>query len=229
MKLLFIPGSGAGPQVWVYQTRYFKDSEGVALPGHPDGQASPSIDGYVEWLHGYIRAKQYQDVVLVGHSMGGAIALLYALKYGQELKGLVLIGTGARLRVRPDILEAVKQMIGKESVWRKYVIAGNLWTEPEVGQASNDERIRIGPAVLLNDFLACDRFDIMNQVQDVKVPTLIICGTEDEMTPVKYARYLTGKITGAKEVIIDGATHSVPREKPAEVNRAIADFLATLG
>ena len=81
---------------------------------------------------------------------------------------------------------------------------------------------------MLNDLLCCDEFDIMDRVHTIKLPTLVICGSQDEMTPVKYTRYLAGKIDGAIEVIIDGATHAVAREKPKEVNQAIESFLARL-
>ncbi len=228
MKLLFIPGSGSPKEAWVYQTEYFADSEAIALPGHPDGEPCSSVDEYVEWLRAYIHQQRYQDVVLVGLSLGGAIAQLYGLKYGDEVKALVLIGTGARLRVRPDILALVEGMIGDEGAWKKYVEDGYSSAGPKVRQAATGARIRTGPAVLLNDFLCCDKFDIMDRVHTIKLPTLVLCGSEDEMTPVKYTRYLAGKIEGASEVIIDGATHGVSGENPGEVNQAIERFLAGL-
>lgn len=228
MKLLFIPGSGAGRQAWVYQTEHFAGSEAIALPGHPDGEPLTSVDDYVEWLRGYIRQRGYKDVVLVGHSLGGAIAQLYALKYGAEVKALVLIGTGARLRVLPDTLVTVRGMIGDESAWRKYLEASFNLADGEVAKKAFEERLRIGPAVLLNDFLCCDKFDIMDRLQDIKLPALVICGSEDVMTPVKYSKYLAGKIQEAVSIVIDGATHMVFREKPEEVNQAIESFLASL-
>ncbi len=228
MKLLFIPGSGAGGEVWQYQTEYFPDSEGISLPGHPEGEACTSVDDYVEWLRGYIHQQGYQDVILVGHSLGGAIAQLYALQYPDELKALILIGTGARLRVRPDILEGLRNMIGNDDAWRKSLAEGSTVTDPKMRQAMIESRVRIGPAVQLNDMLCCDKFDIMDRMQAIKLPTLVLCGTEDEMTPVKYTRFLVDKIEGATEVVIEGATHLVFVEKPEAVNQAIERFLSSL-
>ena len=88
--------------------------------------------------------------------------------------------------------------------------------------------MRIGPAVMLSDLLCCDKFDIMDRVHNIKLPTLVICGSEDEMTSVKYTEYLADKIEGAIKVIVDGATHAVARERPKEVNQAIESFLAGL-
>jgi len=101
MKLIFIHGSGGCKEVWCYQTKYFPDAAAIDLPGHPEGEPRTSVDSYVEWLRGYIKDRGYSDVVLAGHSLGSAIAQLYALKYAEDLKGLILIGSGARLRVVP--------------------------------------------------------------------------------------------------------------------------------
>jgi len=228
MKLLFIPGSACGREVWVYQTRYFRDSESVVLPGHPEGRACSSVDQYVDWLRGYILKHQYQDVILAGHSLGGAIAQLYGLRYGDEVKALILIGTGARLRINPDFLKAVEGMITNKTAWRKYLEDRYRLVAPEIRQVVIEERMRIGPGVMLSDLLCCDKFDILDRVHTIKLPTLAICGSEDELTPVKYTKYLADKIEGATQVIIDGATHSVCLEKPKEVNQAIEKFLAGL-
>ena len=121
MKLLFIPGSGAGKEEWKYQTEYFTNSEAIVLPGHPDGKPCTSVDDYVEWLRSYIHRRGYQDIILAGHSLGGAIAQLYGLKYPETAKTLVLIGTGARLRVLPALLTAFEEMITNVAAWHKYL------------------------------------------------------------------------------------------------------------
>ena len=228
MNLLFIPGAGCGKQAGKCQTEYFSGSEAIALPGHPEGRPCSSIDGYVEWLHDYIYHQQYQDVVLVGHSMGGAVAQLYGLKYGDEVKALVLIGTGARLRVLPDWLKAVEEMVTDEAAWIKYLAERHRSTAPEIRQFVIEERMRIGPAVMLNDLLGCDKFDIMDRVHNIKLPTLVICGSDDELAPVKYTHYLASKIEAARELIVNGTGHWVQTEKPRKVNQAIDSFLASL-
>lgn len=228
MKLLFIPGSGGGREEWLYQTEYFPDSEAVAFPGHPEGRPCSSIEEYVEWLRGYIQRQRYQDVVLAGHSMGGAIAQLYGLKYGEEIRALVLVGTGARLRVLPALLTMFQEMITDGAAWRKYVEGIYHCVAPEVRQVMVAARMKIGAAVTVNDLLCCDKFDIMDKVDAIKLPTLLICGSEDEMTPVKYTRYLADKIEGATQLVIEGTSHWVYTEKPQEVNQAIERFLGGL-
>ena len=228
MKLLFIPGASCGKRAWMCQALYFNGSEAISLPGHPEGKPCTSIDGYVEWLRSYIQGQRYQDVILAGHSMGGAVVQLYGLKYSAEVRALILVGTGAKLRIRPDLLKSVEGMITDRAGWVEYLKERHRTTVPEIRQRVIEERLRIGPSVMLNDLLCCDKFDILDKVHTIKLPTLVICGIEDELAPVRYAHYLKDEIRGAREVVVQGAGHWVQAEKPYEVNQAIESFLAGL-
>ncbi len=94
MKLLYIHGAGSCGLAFHYQTQRFPGSEAIDLPGHPVGKPCDSIEGYLEWVRGFSAARSYQDLVLCGHSMGGAITMLYALRYPEEVRGIVLVGSG---------------------------------------------------------------------------------------------------------------------------------------
>lgn len=229
MKLVMVHGSGGYGGVWKYQLAAFPDAEAVTLPGHPEGKLCTSVEEYTDWLHGYIKGKGYRDPVLMGHSLGGAIVMMYALKYPQDVKALILVGTGARLRVHPMYTQELEEAIrGNREPWLKRMEERYQKVAPAFKEELIRKHLEIGPQAQLNDLLCCDKFDIMDRVQEINLPTLVICGDEDIMTPVKYADYLANKIKGAKEVIIPGATHHVFMEKPEEFNRAVADFLAGL-
>ena len=64
-----------------------READAIDLPGHPAGTLCTSVEAYADWLHGYIKQKEYERVVLAGHSLGGGIALMHAYKYPQDLKG----------------------------------------------------------------------------------------------------------------------------------------------
>jgi pimeloyl-ACP methyl ester carboxylesterase len=228
MKLVFLHGAGCSSLSFYYQLRHFRNSKAIDLPGHPDGTACPDIDSYLEWTRGFITARRYKDVVLCGHSMGGAIALQYALNYPDELKGIILLGTGARLRVHPQYLERAREPGENNASW----LAGHLKyykkVQPDIYQVVEQRAGQIGPSVELNDLLACDQFDVMDQVHDIKLPAQVICGSEDAMTPVKYANYLAKKIKGSRKSIIPNGTHFVQMEKYQQVNEAIEGFLVSL-
>jgi len=229
MSIIFVHGSGGWGDIWRYQTDYFPGSHAVNLPGHPRGQALESVEECVEWLNKYIEGKGCKELVLAGHSFGGAIALMYAVKYPQELKGIIIIGSGARLRVHPMFLtpceEAIEGNLGK---WYRLVEEMYRLTPEDYKREVVEKQKAIGPAVMLNDFLCCDKFDIMDRVHEIKVPALIICGESDVMAPVKYANYLGAKIANSRVVIVPGAGHFVFAEKPQVVNKAIERFLTEI-
>jgi pimeloyl-ACP methyl ester carboxylesterase len=229
MKLIFVHGAGNTGLVWYYQTEHFKDSEAVGLPGHPEGKPCTSIDQYVEWLHKYVRSKGYPQLIIAGHSMGGAVAQAYALNFPQDVKALILIDTGARLRVSPAFLKLLEDGINDPAGWLKNVIEP-LYSgvAPDVKEKVINGVAQVGVAVQLNDFRCCDKFDIMDRVSQIAVPALVICGTEDNMTPVKYSQYLVNQIAGARLVTVEDGSHHCFIEKPLEVNRAIEEFLKNL-
>ena len=185
MKIIFIHGSGGCKESWKFQTDYFKDSEAINLPGHPDGDTFGSIEEYVDWLKGYIDEKGYKDLVLVGHSLGGGIVLLYALKYPGDLKGIVPLGSGTRLRVHPDFLEALRKMVSQPDTYKDFKTQESSLTPPDMEEIMTKRRLENGPAVMLSDLEACDRFDIMDRLSDLQTPVLALCGSEDIMTPPK--------------------------------------------
>jgi pimeloyl-ACP methyl ester carboxylesterase len=229
MSIIFIHGSGACGDIWRYQTDYFTDSHAVNLPGHPHGEVLKSVEGCVDWLRKYIKGRGCKDVVLAGHSFGGAIALMYALKYPQELKGIIIIGSGARLRVHPMFLTPCEEAIqGNGQKWYELVEEMYRSTPEDYKREVLEKQKSIGPAVMLNDFLCCDKFDITDRVHEIKLPALIICGELDVMTPVKYANYLGAKIANSRVVIVPQAGHFALAEKPEVVNKAINDFLTAI-
>jgi pimeloyl-ACP methyl ester carboxylesterase len=213
-----------------YQLRHFRNSKAIDLPGHPFGKPCTSIDGYVEWVRGFNTARRYKDIILCGHSMGGAIALRYALLYPEELKGLILMGTGAKLRVHPEYLELCRESSsnGSYSKWMEHQKAYYQGVESDIYQVLVRRAEEIGPQVELNDLLSCDRFDVMEDVRNIQLPTAIISGSDDEMTPVKYSDYLAQHIQGAQQDVIPGARHFVQLQKYHQVNSKIEEFLASM-
>jgi len=228
MQLIFIHGSGGSKESWIYQTQYFKGSIALDLPGHPEGELITTIDGYVEWLRSAVQEAGYRQVVLVGHSLGGGIALLYALKYPKDLAAIITVGSGARLRVHPQFLEALEKVIKDPEIENPLNTAFDL-IDPELASVLKRRSTENGPTAELNDLKACDRFDIMDRLAQIDVHTLALCGDQDVMTPPKYSHYLAGHMPNAKAVIIEGGTHMVFAEKPLEANQAIENFLKTIG
>lgn len=226
MNLVFIHGAGGSSRTWQLQKRDFTNYqvEMVDLPGHggKTGEGRDNIRDYAEEVRALIEG--LEDVVLVGHSMGGAIAMTYALTY--PLKACVLAGTGARLRVLPAILEQVREnyeptidLILEHAVYHK---------TGEIMNHSKEEMLKTPPEITYRDFLACNKFDVMGEIEKLNIPTLVVCGDQDMMTPPKYSEYLAAKIPKSTLRIIKDCGHMLMLERPQEFNETIKEFLKGL-
>jgi pimeloyl-ACP methyl ester carboxylesterase len=226
-KLVFIHGAGGTQRVWRYQRSAFQGSVALDLPGHPTGMGYNRVPEYAEFVTKTIAERELKSVVLVGHSMGGAITIEIALAHPSFLIGIVLVGSGARLRVTSVI---------KDEVTRDYPHAAELiaqWayspkSDAKLRKASIQELLEVPAEVTYSDFQACDRFDRMNEISRIDLPTLIVCGEDDALIPVKYSQYMKERVRNARIVVIPGAGHSVMLEKPEELNNVLRSFLAEI-
>lgn len=228
--ILFIHGAGGSHRHWWPLINNFSLDHfvvAVDLPGHgrSEGTAADAISTYRNWLNDLVKLLNIPRVVLVGHSMGGGIALDYVLHYPDSLESLVLIGTGARLRVAPQILEQLRQ--GRVLTELPLLAYGSN-TSPELLRLAQQELCTVPVDVFLKDFSACDRWDVMDRLAGVQVPTLVVCGEEDRLTPVKYSQFLKSQIFEAELVVVPNAGHMVMLEQPVEVAGTIEGFLRRL-
>jgi pimeloyl-ACP methyl ester carboxylesterase len=226
--VVFIHGAGGTHQHWLYQVRDLSPSPtyAVDLPGHgrSEGIGRDSVSAYGDWIVAFLTAAGLQQAMLVGHSMGGGIAMDVALRYPERVAGLGLVATGARLRVAPAILEGIRQ--DKEAAVRLIAEWAYGPEVPAVMVRLGQRQIGETPAeVLYGDYAACDAFDVMGRLGEIAAPTLVVCGTKDRMTPQKYAVYLRDQIAGATLHLVEGAGHMVMVEKPEAVGSTISRFL----
>lgn len=229
--LLFLHGAGASHLLWNGQLAAFAaDNRAIALdlPGHgrSTGTAYGTISGYARAVLEFLDVLELDRAVLIGSSMGGAIAQSLALDFPERARGLVLVGTGARLRVAPAFIEGVQtdfETTARALVEYYYTPDGSSLLRAK----SLTQLHHSGPAVLAQDFAACDAFNVADRLSQILAPTLVICGSEDKMTPPKYSEYLAQHIPNAKLVLIPNAGHMVMLEQPRAVNRALRDWLGS--
>jgi pimeloyl-ACP methyl ester carboxylesterase len=228
VKLLFIHGSGGSGLVWKYQLEHFPDAVAVTLPGRPDGDACRTVPEASAWLKQQVEANGWQDLVLIGHSFGGGIALQYALDYPDDLKGLILVGSGGRLRVHPDTLKMMAEMVDQPDQYPDTLDDAYQLVDAEFAAQLKAQAAVQGPAPALYDLTACDQFDVMPRLAEINTPTHAIVGTDDVMTPPKYSEFLIKSMSNADMTLIEGGTHFVFAEQPDIVNQSIEAFCARL-
>jgi pimeloyl-ACP methyl ester carboxylesterase len=196
------------------------------LPGHgrSKGDGCETIDCYVEAVVAFLDAVAVDQAVIVGHSMGGAIGQTLALQASERVSALVLVGTGARLRVASAILRGIKgDFDGTIGLITQYAWSPDA--DASLMELGRDALRETGAGVLLGDFVACDRFDIMDRLAEIRVPTLVIGGSADKLTPLKYAHYLAENLPDARLVTIEAAGHMVMLEQPGQVADAVREFV----
>ena len=230
--VVFLHGAGGSHHTFRDQWAGLK---GVArlvipdLPGHGRSGGPPleSVDACAAWVVEFVKEIGLDRFILAGHSMGGAIALQVALGGRKGLEALVLLGTGARLRISPVIFDGIGERFREfapELVgWMTSAASSELLREDVASDVLSTR-----PATFLADFHACNGFDVMNRLDAIRVPTLVISGDDDRLTPLKYGEYLAVNIPGAVLKIIHGVGHLAMLEKPTEVNAVITSFIHSL-
>ena len=232
--VLLIHGAGQNLTTWKYQLDLLSEESNlnfiaVDLPGHggSDGEGESTIQGYKEITKKFADVLGLNNLIIVGHSMGGAVAMLYALDHSEELIALVLVDTGPKLSVAAQTLKAVQDDFDKfcEIV---SIRALDESSSDRLKQELKNTFQSISPEICRRDLIACDGFNLKERAQEIDVPSLIITGGEDVITPVKYGEYLNDKITGSVLYLIGGAGHFVMQEQPEEFNVILQSFLSRL-
>jgi len=229
--IVFIHGAGGSAWSWLGLLsalgRRF-NTLALDLPGHGQtpGPAPATIEACAEWLARALeelgRELGFKPDILAGHSMGGAVAQALALAWPGRARGLVLIGTGARLAVNPKLLA------GLENDFQKTVGLINEWCFHSGSEALKAESKRLmalsGREVLLADFRACAGFDLVDQVGRIQEPALVITGAEDKMTPPALGRALAEALPAGRLELVPQAGHMVMVEQPRATMDLIAAF-----
>jgi pimeloyl-ACP methyl ester carboxylesterase len=185
-----------------------------------------SINAYTQALVSWLDALDLHSSVLIGHSMGSAIALSMALDHPRRVLGLGLIGAGARLRVSPELLEQISNQTTFASGIAMIISRSFSPHAPERLVALATRRMaETRASVLYSDFLACDEFDVRDRLAELRQPALVLCGADDQMTPVRHAQFLASAIKNVVLNIVPNAGHMVMLEQPLVVASAISNFV----
>ena len=233
--VVFIHGAGFDHSTWALHTRWFAH-HGFSvlapdLPGH-GRSAGPSLSSIAEmadWTAALLNAAGASKAHLIGHSMGSLIALETAARHPAKVSALSLIGTAATMTVGPDLLKAAEAnevaAIDMVSIWGlgfNAELGGSL--APGLWMHGGAQAVlkACEPGVLFRDLSACNAYaNALTAAAGVKVPTTLILGERDMMTPAKAGKALAAAIPHAKTVVVPGAGHMIMAERPDELLAAL--------
>jgi len=230
--LVFVHGSGADHTNWIEQYTPLETTYNVValdLPGHggSEGPGEREVSAYAEWVKQILDGFGIVKPVLIGHSLGAAICLTFAIRYGDAAAAVVPVGGGLKMPVNPIILEGLRKDPGAIiALAAKFSVA-----KPNRERLSGtlaESLSRVDPEIIHGDFSACDGLDITEAVAGVRIPALVVCGADDKMTPPSLSQGVCDGIPGARLALIEGAGHFVMLENPAAFNTLLADFVNSL-
>jgi len=231
--VLYVHGTGCNARVWDRHRAAIGDHHtavAIDLPGHGDSEGSGfrGVADYAHYTTELAESFGWGRFVLAGHSLGGGVALAAALYRAELLDALMLIDTGARLRVEPARLDLARRAAAGEPVAQD----PRLGFAPSTPQSVVDAvQMTIGepdPRVTYKDWLADDTCDLMSRLAGVAVPALALCGEVDPLTPVKYHTHFRDVMPRCRLEVISGAGHWPMAEQPRAFDAAVRQFLAEL-
>ncbi len=224
--------------VWVLPCRYFA-RHGINvlapdLPGHglSDGSILTSIEAMADWITHLMDMLDIKTSAVVGHSMGSLVAFDVARRHTSRVRSLALVGSALPMAVSDPLLNSSKMnshdAIDMLTYWgysRGAQLGGN--ETPGMWMVGGTLRLleRAGPGVLHNDLNACNKFCIdTDREPGIEVPSLLILGSRDMMTPPRYSGALSQLLPQSRTVVLDGSGHTLMSEKPD----AMLDALITI-
>ena len=241
--LVLVHGFPLDSRMWESQVNSLSDRWRVIAPdlrgfGQSKAESAFTLESLADDIHVFLEQLVAKPCVLAGLSMGGYVALAYAKKYAKDLRGLILVDTKAEADT-PQAKEARAKMIElartqgaaavAEQMLPKMLAPGTQQSRPEVVRSLRRLMEECNPQTIEYALLAMrDRPDRSGELASIEVPTLVIVGDADAITPPEGAEKMAKSIPGAKLEIIRGAGHMAPMEQPEQVNRAMERFITGL-
>jgi 3-oxoadipate enol-lactonase len=240
VPLVLVHGFPLDRRIWDEQV---KELSGVCrviavdLPGFGEskGEKAFSIKSMAEAVHGLLGQIKALPCVFAGLSMGGYIALAFAKEFPADLKGLVLVDTRSEADTteakqnRDKMIESVRKGGAKaaaDAMEPKMVSGETPKNRPEVARKLR-EIMEACPAKTIEHALVAlrDRPDYRDTLASISVPTQIIVGQDDAITPPAMSLAMNKEIRHSKLCVVSNAGHMSPMENPQEVNEAIKGFV----
>ncbi len=242
IPLILIHGIGSSHQVWLHLfpalTKKFRviagDTRGHGNSSKPKGEYSIKL--FTEDWAQLIEFLGLDSAYLMGASMGGAIAMQTALDHAEKVKALILVDTWAY--PHPDFVAHIKKRIEvlEEGTLSEYMELTMpfvysrqfLKEKPQIIDEHGARLAKTNLDALKASCRALLDFDVRERILQIKIPTLVIVGTNDLLLPPLHSEFISGCIEGSRYTAIKGAGHLPHVERPEEFVKAVFHFLEPL-
>jgi len=227
--IIFLHGLFGELSNWQSTIAHFSKKYRVVVPIMPiyDGtMQKDGLEGLVNYVHELVTELKIEQFTLVGNSLGGQVAILYAHAFPQKVKRLVLTGSaglyestmGASYPKRGDyayIEDRVRYTFHNEKIVTKNLV-------DQVFETVNDIRKSIRVIKIVR---AANGNNVAETLKEITTPTLLVWGRQDRITPLDVAYRFKKLLSGNTELrIIDDCGHAPMMERPDQFNEALEDF-----
>ncbi len=187
-----------------------------------------SLDAHVKDLEGFLDALGIERAVIGGHSMGGMVSLMFALKRPERVEKLILAATAAGLAADEKVVNRLMfgvrmfSLMFNFTLWMKN---RNKRKAPDLYPDAFDKKMKPSKAVTVKSLIEMSRLDLRDRLNEIKVPALVIATETDETIPIHLSKQLAELLPDSRLIMVENASHQIPVEKPDEVAAAIRKFL----
>ena len=237
--LTFIHGAGMDHSIWALFNRYHASNGyntlAIDMPGHgkSGGDALTTVEAMADWLCHLLEAAQIEHTSLAGHSLGSLVALETAARRADCTESLTLMGTAVPMPVGEPLLNAAEK--GNHTAVDMIMLFGHgyaaqLGGNPVAGVniVNNNMRLleRALDDLLYTDLNACNLYQNgLNAATGLDVPTTLILGQQDRMTPARAATDLAKALPKCQTRILENCGHMMLAENPEAVHQALCQAL----
>ncbi|MBM3136638.1 MAG: alpha/beta hydrolase [Chloroflexi bacterium] len=230
VPVILIHGGGSTHMGWPSDLRRLPGQNvfAIDLPGHGLSRqpACNHLDGLVSRLYDYLLCMGFFSVILIGFSLGGALAMQFACKFPERIYKLALISTGSRFLIPDGIMSHLRHPVNNAKVADAFSHAAfHTSTTPSFRRKIIEPLHHLDPFILAADFHMGRVFRASVPETPLKIPFLLIGGADDKVSPPQSIRLLNSFSTKTQIDIITDAGHMVIYEKTRQVRDRLVEFL----
>jgi 3-oxoadipate enol-lactonase len=244
MPIIFIHGFPFDKSMWDEQMEHLKKTHRVIaydIRGYGKssaGEDEQSIRLFADDLLNFMDALNIEKAIVCGFSMGGYTLLSATSRYAKRFEALILCDTqciadSAELKEkRNEIIAQVKA--GKINDFTETFLGSvfcneSMQLKPEIVDKARAIILNTSPFTIMGGLAAISqRWETFTTLCEINVPTLILCGREDNVTPVEQAEFMHKHIENSELNIIENAGHMSNLEQPEQFNKYLGNFIKSL-
>lgn len=240
IPIIFVHGFPYDHEMWNMQvmslsSKYFcvtYDIRGLGSSQAEDGQFT--MESFVDDLENILLELNLNKPVLCGLSMGGYISLRAVERMEEKFSALILCDTKSEADTNEAKLKRAEGVKKINTEGLEAFVKGsvpNTFTSDSIKSSSIYQEIlnrslRSNPLGVKGSLLAmAGRTDTTAYLSQIKIPTLVVCGEDDKLSPPASMKEMANKIKGSEYVLVPNAAHMSPVENPNLVNKVIIDFI----